>query len=118
MGKGTFLSVEWSSALGMVVLVLLGYWVITFALRWLEKLVQVGFQQKLNQVGGLLAGLARGVLTASVILVVLQQLPSARLQESVDKRSLCGYAVSRVAPAVYDGLRALPGKLLTRARSS
>lgn len=109
-----FLGSAWASAFTMGALVMLGYLATTWVLRWMEKGVQVGFQQRINQIGGLGAGLFRGLLAASVVLVICQQLPSGRMQESIGERSLSGPAVSRVAPAVYDALSALPGRLLRR----
>jgi len=101
---------DWGWALaGLVVGLYVG---LTQAQRLLVHVVQVNFQQKVNQVGGLLAGLVRGVLITSVILVICQQIPSPYMMESIHEHSWSGYNISRAAPAIYDAIRAVPGWLL------
>ena len=118
MARRTFLRPEWAAALAMVILVGVTYFVVSRCLRLLEHLIKVSFEERLNQVGGLLVGLLRGTLVTSVVLVVCQQLPSPYMQESITEHSLSGAAVSRAAPFVYDVLRALPGRLLPRGDHS
>jgi uncharacterized membrane protein required for colicin V production len=114
LAQRTFLSVEWGSVAALALIVVAVYLAVTRASRLLEKLVQVNFEKKVNQIGGLLAGLGRGLLVSSVVLVACQQLPAAAMQESIREHSLSGPVVSRMAPAVYDCLRALPRRALAR----
>jgi len=109
----TFLSEDWAVAFTLVLSVVGIYWLATRALRFLDRFAQVNVLEKLDQVGGLGLGCIRGVLTASVLLVVLQQLPSAYLKESINQHSLSGSSVVRTAPAVCDFLSALPRRLLS-----
>lgn len=111
----TFLTSEWAGALVMALAVAALYWAGTRLLRILERLVQVTFQEKVNQWVGLAAGLYRGALVVSVMLVVLQQLPSEYLRASVWERSLTGPVAARMAPGVYDFLSALPKRLVVQA---
>ena len=114
LAQNTFLSVEWASVLALGAIVIASYFLVTRAARLLEKLVQVNFEKKVNQIGGLLAGLTRGLLVSSVILVACQQLPAPAMQESIRENSLSGPLVSKMAPAVYDQLRELPRRALAR----
>ena len=98
----TFLSIEWAAALTMIGVSVLAYLVTAFALRWLQKLVQINFQANLNKIGGAAIGLIRAALISSLILVALRQLPSSYLDESIESRSLTGSRIFRTAPAVYD----------------
>ena len=107
------LSPEWASANTLAFLVILVYLLVTRLLRLSEKIVQVTFAKQLNQVGGGLVGLFRGVLVASVILVALLQIPAPYLQDSILKGSVSGKMLSRTAPMVYDVLEALPERLLS-----
>lgn len=100
----SFLGTEWASALTMAVLAAAGYFGVTRLLRLGERLMQMSFEKKVNQVGGLAAGLIRGLLVTSMILVACVQLPAPALQESIDPQSLSGKRISRMAPAVYDTL--------------
>ena len=117
LAQKTFLSMEWAAALTMIVSVAAIYFVVTRIMRLLEKLVQVSFEKKLNQAGGLAAGLVRGLLIASLMLVACQQLPAPTLQESIQKHSMSGRTISQMAPAVYDRLRELPRRMLAKLGS-
>ena len=114
----TFLSTEWAGALVMVGLIAGVYIGVILVMRLLERLAQLTFHAKVNQVGGLLVGLVRGGLVASVILVALRQLPSSYLAASIEERSLTGPIVSRMAPAVYDTVTPWVGRALSGFRSS
>jgi len=117
LAQRAFFSIDWASVLTMVLIVMGVYFVVTRIMRLLEKLVQINFEKKLNQVGGLLAGLVRGLLITSVALVACQQLSAPALQESIQEHSMSGRLVSRIAPAVYDRLRELPRRLLANLGS-
>ena len=112
------LSAEWAGALAMTLWVILVYLAVTRLLGVLGKLVQVNFQEKVGRFGGLLVGMGRGLLTASVILVICQQLPSPHIQASIEEHSFSGRFLSRAAPAVYDGLNRVPVRLLEGLRGS
>lgn len=114
LAQRTFLSTEWASVLALGAIVIASYFLVTRAARLLEKVVQVSFEKRLNQIAGLLAGVGRGLLVSSVVLVAFQQLPAPALQESIQEHSLSGPVVSRMAPAVYDQLRDLPRRALAR----
>ena len=108
----TFLSIEWSSVLALVAIVSLIYFLFTRIFLLLQKVVQISFEKRVNQFGGLVAGLVRALLVSSLILVACQQLPAPTMQESIQKHSMSGRAVSRMAPAVYDQMRAFPRRML------
>ena len=118
LAQRSFLSMEWAAALVMVVLVLAVYCAVTLILRLAEKLVQLTFQAKLNQLGGLLVGLLRAGLVASVILVALKQLPSPVLNASIEEKSLSGHILSGFAPAFYDAVGPRVNCFVTSVRSS
>ncbi len=101
LSNWTFLSKEWAAAIVMIVLVVVGYLLVTRGLRLMEKLIQVSFQAKVSNVGGLIAGLVRAGFVTSVFLVVCQHLPSDYLSASIEERSFTGSRMARVAPAVY-----------------
>lgn len=109
-----FLRTEWAAAGVMVFIVVVLYLSLTRGLRLLERIVQVTFESRISHLGGLLLGLLRGGLIVSVILVVCRQLPSDYLDASIERHSLSGRRVSRMAPAVYDTVSGLPRRLLAR----
>lgn len=114
VSRKTSLNVEWASVLALGVIIAGIYFILTRISRVLEKVVQVSFEKKVNQAGGLVAGLVRGLLVSSVVLVACQQLPAAKMQESIRDHSMSGPAVSKMAPAVYDNLRELPRRILAK----
>lgn len=111
VARSSFLSIEWASALALAILVVGVYVAVTRIQLFFGNLVEVNFQDRLSQAGGLLAGLFRGLLVMSVVLVVGLQLPSPYLQASIQEHSLSGYQIARMAPGIYDGLCALPGRV-------
>lgn len=113
LAGGTGLSTEWASAVVMAFLVAVVYFAVTRLLRLSERMVQVTFAKQLNEAGGALMGALRGMLVASVLLVIFLQIPAPALQASILEHSWSGKAVSRAAPLVYDGVTALPGRLLS-----
>ncbi|MBI3615590.1 MAG: CvpA family protein [Candidatus Omnitrophica bacterium] len=112
LAQRTFLGIEWAAALAMAVLLGAVSFGCILVGKFLERFVQVSFQQKLNKAGGLFVGFLRGVLITSVILVVCQQLPSASLNASIQEHSFSGHLISRVAPVVYDALTPLASRLM------
>lgn len=102
LAEQTFLRVEWAAALALVAGMVVTYLLLTRVLRLMEKLVQVSFETRLNQMGGLVVGLVRAGLVTSVLLVTLRQLPSESLAASIEQHSLTGPVISRLAPAIYD----------------
>ncbi len=104
LAKQSFLGMEWAAGLTMLVILVVCYLAVSWLLRLLEKVMQVSFQQNLNQIGGLVAGLFRGLLVTSVVWVICQQLPSDYLHQCIREKSFSGAAVEKIAPGVYDGL--------------
>ncbi len=107
----SFFGMEWASVLAMAVLAVGGYFTVTRLLRLAEKLMQLTFNKKINSIGGLAAGLVRGLLLTSIVLVASLQLPAPPLQESIEQHSLSGRKVSQMAPAIYDNLTGLIRRL-------
>lgn len=104
LSRATGLSIEWAAAVSMTALAAAVYFLLTRLARLMEKLVRVSFEERLNKAGGLIAGVVRAGLLVSFILVVMRQLPSDYLSASIDEHSLCGPALSKMAPAVYDAV--------------
>ena len=113
LAGGAGLRAEWAAVLTMAFLVAVIYFAVTRLLRLTEKLVQVTFAKQVSEAGGALIGAFRGLLAASVILVIFLQIPAPYLQASILEHSWSGKVVSRAAPLVYDTLSALPGRLLS-----
>ena len=110
VSRRTFLRAEWAEAMAMILLLAVVYLMLVIGLRLLGRFIQVNFAARLNTLGGLAVGLIRAGLIASVVLVILRQLPSPYLNASIEERSLSGRTISRMAPAVYDAAGPLIGR--------
>ena len=101
---------EAAGFLVIVILVVLAGWVLRLLLK---PLVQVSFAQKVNRVGGFLAGFVSGCVIATIALALLRFWPEASLRRAVREESLFGRLVDRYAPLVQDRvpLQPLPGML-------
>jgi membrane protein required for colicin V production len=84
--------------------------VATRLLAWLiSKSVRVSIIGWLDRLGGTVFGLLTGILIASVLLIVLTQLPGGVvLRETLDKQAV-PRMVYRAAPALYDLFQKLGG---------
>ena len=120
LASRTPLRVEWASVVVMTGLVVAVYLLVSWGLRLLEKLVKLAFQSNLEQIGGVVFGIVRGVLVASLILAILRQLPSPYVNASIEEHSSTGPVVVKAAPALYDAGMPIVSRLagLVRPRSS
>ncbi len=113
----TSLGVGLTGAIAMGTLMGVVYGGLARGLRLFERLVKVTFEPKLNQMGGLVAGLLRAGLVMSMLLMALRQMPSEYLAASIEEHSLTGRPVSRVAPAVYDAASPVMGRFWKALRA-
>lgn len=68
----------------------------------IDKLIKVTWHPLVERFGGLIAGLARGAVLVSMILILLTLLPLPYLQWSVRDRSLTGIYFLRIGPELYE----------------
>lgn len=68
----------------------------------LDKLIKVTWHPLVEKFGGLVAGLVRGALSVSMILIFLTLLPLSYLQWSVRDRSVTGLYFLRIGPELYE----------------
>lgn len=116
IAQRTFLGIEWAAALAMAAFMAIIYLGSLVCLRFLEKFIQISFQARIHQIGGLSAGLFRAILVTSVALVIFRQLPSDYLNASIEEHSLSGRFISRVAPAIYDAASPRISRFLSALR--
>ena len=74
----------------------------------LDVLIKVTWHPLIERLGGILAGLARGAVVTSTILIILTLLPLSYLQWSVRDRSLSGMYFLRIGPAIYETISRAP----------
>jgi len=66
-----------------------------------RKIMQLAFAANIDAAGGLVCGLLKGVIIASFVVVLLQQVPSEYIHNSIELKSFSGPHLSRVASGVY-----------------
>ncbi|MDD5427988.1 MAG: CvpA family protein [Candidatus Omnitrophica bacterium] len=97
-------------ALPMALLELLGFAIsavfIGLLFRFLkmviDKIIKVSWHPLIEKFGGLAAGIVRGTILASLILIMLMLIPLSYLQWSVRDRSLTGIYFLRIGPSIYE----------------
>ena len=73
----------------------------------LDKIIKVSWHPLIEKFGGLLAGVIRGSVLTSTILIIIVLIPVPYLQWSVRDRSLTGIYFLRIGPAIYEKTSAL-----------
>ena len=68
----------------------------------IDKIIKVSWHPLIEKFGGLLAGIMRGAVLASIVLVIIVLIPLPYLQWSVKDRSLTGVYFLRIGPVVYE----------------
>ena len=68
----------------------------------LDKIVKVEWHPLIEKFGGLIAGICRGAIASSLILIILGLVPLKYFQYSIRDRSLMGMTFLRIAPRIYE----------------
>ena len=68
---------------------------------FLDKIMKVTWHPFIEKLGGLAAGLAKGAIVTSVVLVTIAFLPFSYIHRSIADKSLTGMCFLRMAPRVY-----------------
>ena len=67
-----------------------------------DKILTVSWNPLIEKFGGLLAGILRGAILASTVLVIISLIPLPYLQHSIRERSLTGAYFMKIGPAIND----------------
>jgi len=94
---------EYLTSLIFVVLGFLGYLIFAILRNLFYRFIKMEAVPNLNKWGGLVLGLARGVLSVSLIIFILVISPLGYLKDSVTG-SYSGKYLFKVAPTIYSGL--------------
>ncbi len=68
----------------------------------IDKIIKVSWHPLIEKFGGLLAGVVRGAILTSTILITIVLIPLPYLQWSVRDRSLTGVYFLRIGPVIYE----------------
>ncbi len=94
---------EYLTSLIFIILGFLGYLAFVFLRNVFCRFMKMEAVPNLNQWGGLVLGLIRGVLLASLIIFILVTSPLVYLKDSVTS-SYSGKSLFKIAPGVYSSL--------------
>lgn len=89
-------------------IILAGKFVLRFLKAMLDIMIKVTWHPLIEKTGGLLAGLVRGAVVTSTILIIFALLPLSYLQWSIRDRSLSGMYFLRIGPAIYETIFGAP----------
>jgi len=67
-----------------------------------RKIMQLAFAANIDAAGGLVCGLLKGIIIASFTVVLLQQVPSDYINDSIELRSFSGRYLSEISTQVYN----------------
>ena len=99
--------VEISNFFGFLALVIVLGLVLKFIKSLLEKLIKVQWHPVIEKFGGLIVGIMRAYITASIILMLFALMPLSYLQWSIRDKSLTGKYVLAAGPEIYERLSGL-----------
>ena len=68
----------------------------------IDNIIKISWHPLIERFGGLLAGVIRGVVLTSTILIIIVLIPLPYLQQSVRDRSMTGVYFLRIGPAIYE----------------
>ena len=74
---------------------------------FIDKIIKVSWHPLIERFGGLIAGVVRGAVLTSTILIIIVLIPLPYLQWSVRDRSLTGVYFLRIGPVIYEKLSAV-----------
>lgn len=67
----------------------------------IDKIITIQWHPLIERFGGLICGVGRALIFASIILMVLSLMPLSYMQKSIRDRSLSGMYVLRAGPTIY-----------------
>ena len=70
----------------------------------LDKIMKVSWHPFIERSGGLLAGIVRGAILTSTVLIVIALIPAPYLQRSIKDKSLTGIYFFRIGPILYENV--------------
>ena len=73
----------------------------------IDKIIKVTWHPVIERFGGLLAGLMRGAILTSTVLIIIVLIPLSYLQWSVRDKSLTGIYFLRIGPVIYEKVHAV-----------
>jgi membrane protein required for colicin V production len=99
-----------------IILAILGYIIFAILRKVFYRFIKMEAVPNLDRWGGLLLGLARGILVASLIMFILVTSPIGYLKDSV-VGSYSGKYLFKIAPRVYGSLwNSIASKFVTREK--
>ena len=100
----SFVPSLYSNIISFIFLLVIVALVVKLLMAVIRQLMRVEFVPAVESNGGLILGLIQGVIIASLVLVILVWLPSARLKKAITKNSYLGPIVLEISPAIHDSL--------------
>ena len=91
------------SFLCFIILAVLGYWALAFLRKFFQRFIKMEASPQLNKWGGLVLGVARGFMLASMLVFILTLAPSGYVAKSVNG-SYSGKRIFRIAPDIYGAI--------------
>ena len=95
------LSADISNFLSFLMLVVAAGFIARFVKALLERIVKVSWHPLIEKFGGLVCGIARASIVASLVMITISLTPLPYLQRSIRERSLSGIYFLKIGPTIY-----------------
>jgi len=84
----------------LAIILILGF-ALKFIKVFVDTIIKVTWHPLIEKIGGILVGILKGAVAASMILIFLALIPLSYLQWSIKDKSLYGMFFLRIGPAIY-----------------
>lgn len=94
--------IEISSLLSFVILIAAISFLFKGLRVFLDKIIKVTWHPVIEKFGGLAVGIARALVVASTVLIIIALIPLSYLQWSIRDRALTGMHFLKIGPSIYE----------------
>ncbi len=82
-----------------------------------DKMIKVTWHPAIESLGGLIAGILRAAVVASLVLIIIAMVPASYLQRSIRDKSLMGMTFLSIGPVVYGKVSGILPEITIGGRS-
>jgi len=100
-GSINFISVSVCNMASFLAIVLIIGFAMMFLKGLVDAIIKVTWHPLIEKIGGMVVGVIKGAISASMVLIFLALVPLSYLQSSIKDKSLYGMLFLNIGPAIY-----------------
>jgi uncharacterized membrane protein required for colicin V production len=97
----SFISVSVCNMASFLAIVLIVGFTMMFLKGLVDAIIKVTWHPLIEKIGGMVVGVIKGAISASMVLIFLALVPLSYLQSSIKDKSLYGMLFLKIGPAIY-----------------